>query len=141
MALAQPARLTNLTGNYRIDGPTRATRAGAFTTTHLRLPLRRSRRSVAAPQPGFVAPATEAIDHWPVSATAQFCKSAHNLTGLLFPVAVVLVLFAYLREALFNFKFDINWFLRAVGYLGGKHPSSGNINAGHKAWYWTWVVG
>ena len=74
-------------------------------------------------------------------ATAQFCKSAHNLTGLLFPVAVVLVLFAYLREALFNFKVDITWFLRAGGYLGGKHPSSGKINAGQKAWYWTVVVG
>jgi formate dehydrogenase subunit gamma len=75
------------------------------------------------------------------SATAQFCKSAHNLTGLLFPFAVILVFFAYLREALFKLKVDSAWFLSAGGYLGGKHPSSGKINAGQKAWYWTVVVG
>lgn len=75
------------------------------------------------------------------SVTAQFCKSAHNLTGLLFPLAVLLVFFAYLREAVFKFKVDMTWFLRAGGYLGGKHPSSGKINAGQKAWYWTVVLG
>lgn len=75
------------------------------------------------------------------SATALACKWAHNVTGPLFIVAVILMFFAYLREALFKFKVDMAWFLRAGGYLGGKHPSSGKINAGQKAWYWTVVLG
>jgi len=75
------------------------------------------------------------------SATAAFCKWAHNLSGLLFILAVVLMFFAYLREARFKFKVDSVWFLRAGGYLGGKHPSSGKINAGQKAWFWAVVIG
>ena len=75
------------------------------------------------------------------SITAQFCKSVHNLTGPLFLLAVVLMFFAHLREALFKLKIDMAWFLRAGGYLGGKHPASGKINAGQKAWYWVVVIG
>ena len=75
------------------------------------------------------------------SATAAFCKWAHNLSGPLFILALVLMFFAYLREALFKFKVDIAWFLHAGGYLGGRHPSSGKINAGQKAWFWAVVIG
>jgi len=33
------------------------------------------------------------------------------------------------------------WFLRAGGYLGGKHPSAEKVNAGQKLWYWAVALG
>lgn len=75
------------------------------------------------------------------SATARWSTWAHNFTGPVFVLAVILMFFSYLREALIDFKVDTLWLLRAGGYLGGKHPSAGKINAGQKAWYWSVVIG
>lgn len=75
------------------------------------------------------------------SATAVAGKWVHNVTGPLFILAVILAAVAYFKEALFDWKVDLQWFLRAGGYLGGRHPASGKINAGQKAWYWVVVIG
>lgn len=75
------------------------------------------------------------------SVTASTGKWIHNLTGPLFIPAVILAALAYFREALFDWKVDLQWFLHAGGYLGGPHPPSGKINAGQKAWYWVVVLG
>ena len=73
--------------------------------------------------------------------TAQASKWLHDVTGPVFIISLVLMAFAFIREALINFKVDTIWLLRAGGYLGGKHPSSGKINAGQKGWYWAVVLG
>jgi formate dehydrogenase subunit gamma len=70
------------------------------------------------------------------SATAYACKLTHNYAGPAFLVAVVAMFFTFLKEALFNLKVDLKWFLHLGGYLGGPHPSSEKINAGQKAWFW-----
>lgn len=73
--------------------------------------------------------------------TAQVGKWMHDITGPVFILSLIVMGFTFLREALFRFKVDMIWFLRAGGYLGGKHPSSGKINAGQKSWYWAVVLG
>ncbi len=72
--------------------------------------------------------------------TAQISKWLHDITGPIFIVSLVVMTFTFIREAMFRFKVDMIWFLRAGGYLGGKHPSSGKINAGQKSWYWVVVL-
>ena len=74
------------------------------------------------------------------SATAQVCKLAHNYLGPLFLVAIPLMFVVFLRDSLFNLKVDLKWMLKAGGYFGGRHPSSGKLNAGQKAWYWVAVL-
>lgn len=73
--------------------------------------------------------------------TAQISKWLHDIAGPLFILSLIVMTFTFIREAMFHFKIDTIWFLRAGGYLGGKHPSSGKINAGQKSWYWTVVLG
>ncbi|WP_455206425.1 formate dehydrogenase subunit gamma [Kaarinaea lacus] len=75
------------------------------------------------------------------SVTATVCKVVHNYIGPLFLVGVVLMFFAFIRDSLFNFKVDTQWFLKAGGYLGGSHPSSEKYNAGQKAWFWVALLG
>jgi formate dehydrogenase subunit gamma len=74
-------------------------------------------------------------------ATAQASKLVHDIAGPVFIVTLVLMTVSYFREALIDWKVDTKWVLRAGGYLGGAQPSSGKINAGQKAWYWTVVLG
>ncbi|MEA1889967.1 MAG: formate dehydrogenase subunit gamma [Pseudomonadota bacterium] len=73
--------------------------------------------------------------------TAQLSKWLHDIMGPIFIISLLFMAFSFFREALFNFKVDGNWLLHAGGYLGGKHPSSGKINAGQKGWYWAVVFG
>lgn len=73
--------------------------------------------------------------------TAQISKWLHDIAGPIFIVSLIVMTFTFISEAMFRFKVDTIWFLRAGGYLGGKHPSSGKINAGQKSWYWTVVLG
>jgi formate dehydrogenase subunit gamma len=70
------------------------------------------------------------------SATAYAAKLIHNYAGPVFAVVLILMFFAFVKEALFNLKVDTKWFLAAGGYLGGRHPSAEKINAGQKAWFW-----
>ena len=73
--------------------------------------------------------------------TAQISKWLHDITGPIFIVSLIVMTFTFIREAFLSFKVDMIWFLRAGGYLGGKHPSSGKTNAGQKSWYWAVVLG
>jgi formate dehydrogenase subunit gamma len=73
--------------------------------------------------------------------TAQISKWLHDIMGPIFIISLIVMAFTFFREAICRCKVDMIWFLRAGGYLGGKHPSSGKINAGQKAWYWAVVLG
>lgn len=73
--------------------------------------------------------------------TASVGKWLHDVTGPLFIVALIFMIFTFLKESLINFKVDGMWFLRAGGYLGGKHPSAEKVNAGQKLWYWAVALG
>jgi formate dehydrogenase subunit gamma len=73
--------------------------------------------------------------------TAQISKWLHDVTAPIFSVALIFMIFTFLKESLFNFKVDMMWFLRAGGYLGGKHPSAEKVNAGQKLWYWAVALG
>lgn len=75
------------------------------------------------------------------SATAAASKLIHNYIGPLFLVALVLMFFSFIRDSLFNLKVDMQWFIKAGGYLGGHHPSSEKYNAGQKSWFWVAVFG
>jgi formate dehydrogenase subunit gamma len=73
--------------------------------------------------------------------TASVGKWLHDVTSPLFIVALIFMIFTFLKESLINFKVDMMWFLRAGGYLGGKHPSAEKVNAGQKLWYWAVALG
>jgi len=73
--------------------------------------------------------------------TASVGKWLHDVISPLFIVALIFMIFTFLKESLINFKVDMMWFLRAGGYLGGKHPSAEKVNAGQKLWYWAVALG
>ena len=73
--------------------------------------------------------------------TAQISKWLHDIMGPIFILSLIVMTFTFFHEAMLRCKVDMIWFLRAGGYLGGKHPSSGKINAGQKSWYWAVVLG
>ena len=75
------------------------------------------------------------------STTAALSKNVHNYLGPLFLICLVAMFFGFIRDSLFNFKVDMQWFLKAGGYLGGHHPSSEKYNAGQKAWFWVAILG
>ncbi|WP_455222163.1 formate dehydrogenase subunit gamma [Kaarinaea lacus] len=75
------------------------------------------------------------------SATATASKVIHNYLGPVFLVALIAMFFGFIRDSLFNFKVDMQWFMKAGGYLGGSHPSSEKYNAGQKAWFWVAILG
>ncbi|WP_455365677.1 formate dehydrogenase subunit gamma, partial [Kaarinaea lacus] len=75
------------------------------------------------------------------SATASASKVIHNYLGPLLLVALIAMFFGFIRDSLFNFKVDMQWFFKAGGYLGGSHPSSEKYNAGQKAWFWVAILG
>ncbi len=71
------------------------------------------------------------------AALADVSIVVHNYVGPLFILATILMLVVYMRDNLFDFKVDLEWFKKAGGYLGGEHPKAGKINAGQKLWFWT----
>ena len=73
--------------------------------------------------------------------TASIGKWLHDVSSPVFSVALIFMIFTFLHESLINFKVDMMWFLRAGGYLGGKHPSAEKVNAGQKLWYWAVALG
>jgi formate dehydrogenase subunit gamma len=75
------------------------------------------------------------------SATAAASKAIHNYLGPVFLLCLIAMFFGFIRDSLFNFKVDMQWFLKAGGYLGGSHPSSEKYNAGQKAWFWVAMLG
>jgi len=75
------------------------------------------------------------------STTAALSKNVHNYLGPLFLICLIAMFFGFIRDSLFNFKVDMQWFVKAGGYLGGHHPSSEKYNAGQKAWFWVAILG
>jgi formate dehydrogenase subunit gamma len=62
-------------------------------------------------------------------------KTAHNLAGPLFAVALVLFSIKYLADNLPRAG-DLGWLLKGGGLLGGHHVPSHRFNAGEKIIYW-----
>ncbi len=62
-------------------------------------------------------------------------KTAHNLAGPLFAVALVVFSINYLRDNLPRAG-DVTWLLKGGGLFGGGHVPSHRFNAGEKIMYW-----
>jgi formate dehydrogenase subunit gamma len=62
-------------------------------------------------------------------------KTAHNLAGPLFAVALVFFSINYLRDNLPRAG-DMTWLLKGGGLFGGGHVPSHRFNAGEKIMYW-----
>ena len=73
--------------------------------------------------------------HEVFSVIASASKEGHNLFGPLFLLGVIGLLIRFVSKN-FPAKGDLGWFLKAGGFLGGKHPSAGFFNAGEKIWFW-----
>jgi len=62
-------------------------------------------------------------------------KTAHNLVGPLFAVALVIVLITFFKDNIAN-RADITWLVRAGGIFGHRQAPSHRFNAGEKGVYW-----
>jgi formate dehydrogenase subunit gamma len=68
-------------------------------------------------------------------------KNLHNFVAPFFIVAVVVMIFMWLRDNLPR-AYDWQWFRKAYGFfMRGEHIPSGRFNAGEKGWFWFGVVG
>lgn len=70
---------------------------------------------------------------------ASVSKLLHDYLGPVFAIALILMLFSFIKGNFFKLK-DIQWFLNGGGMLG-KHASAGRYNAGEKAWFWLAMFG
>lgn len=66
-------------------------------------------------------------------------KTAHNFVGPLFAVALLIVLFTFVRDN-WPTAGDGRWLANAGGMLGGKEVPSHRFNAGEKIVFWGGVV-
>ena len=68
-------------------------------------------------------------------------KNLHNFVAPFFIVAVVVMVFMWLRDNLPR-AYDWQWFRKAWAFFTrGAHIPSGRFNAGEKGWFWFGVVG
>jgi formate dehydrogenase subunit gamma len=65
-------------------------------------------------------------------------KNAHNFSGPVFAVALVLLIIKYLVDNLPRAG-DLRWLLKFGGLFGGEHVASHRFNAGEKGMFW-WGV-
>jgi len=70
---------------------------------------------------------------------AAVSKILHDYLGPVFSVALVFMLFSFIKGNFFKLK-DMQWFLDGGGMLG-KHASAGQYNAGEKSWFWLAMSG
>lgn len=77
--------------------------------------------------------------HEVFSVIASASKEGHNLFGPLFLVGLIGLLIRFVSKNL-PAKGDLDWFLKAGGFVGGKHPSAGFFNAGEKMWFWLVIL-
>ena len=68
------------------------------------------------------------------SVTASACKEVHNLTGPLFLLAILALIFTFMKDNFFD-RIDLQWLSKGGGLFGG-HASSARFNAGEKFWFW-----
>ena len=66
-------------------------------------------------------------------------KNAHNFSGPVFAVALVLLIIKYLVDNLPRAG-DLRWLLKFGGLFGGEHVASHRFNAGEKVIFWGGVV-
>jgi len=66
-------------------------------------------------------------------------KTAHNFAGPMFAVALVVFIFAYLRDN-FPRSEDLKWLAKGGGLLGHHKVPSGRFNAGEKVMFWAGVI-
>ena len=66
---------------------------------------------------------------------AYALKTAHNFTGPLFAVSLVVVLFTFVRDNLPG-RADLQWLAKGGGLLGDAEVPSGRFNAGEKIVFW-----
>lgn len=72
---------------------------------------------------------------------AALSKNLHNFVAPFFILAVLVMIFMWLRDNLPR-AYDWQWFRGAYGFfMRGKHIPSGRFNAGEKGWFWFGVVG
>ncbi len=72
---------------------------------------------------------------------AALSKNLHNFVAPFFIVAVLVMIFLWLRDNLPR-AYDWQWFRRAHRFfLRGEHIPSGRFNGGEKGWFWFGVVG
>lgn len=74
------------------------------------------------------------------SSYLQLAKSAHNYLGILFAVALTLMLLKWFLSNIPRVT-DILWFVQGGGMIKGKHPHAGYMNGGEKLWFWLLLVG
>ena len=77
--------------------------------------------------------------HEVFSVIASASKEGHNLFGPLFLLGLIGLLIRFVSKN-FPAKGDLGWFLKAGGFVGGKHPSAGFFNAGEKMWFWLVIL-
>ncbi len=69
---------------------------------------------------------------------ASAAMQGHNLFGPLFIVALIWLIFMFIRGNFFQMV-DLKWILKGGGLLGS-HASAGHYNFGEKGWFWLVVV-
>lgn len=69
---------------------------------------------------------------------ASAALQSHNLFGLVFILALLIVIVRFMRGNFFQWA-DFGWIIRGGGLLGG-HASSHHYNFGEKTWYWVVVL-
>jgi formate dehydrogenase subunit gamma len=68
-------------------------------------------------------------------------KNLHNFIAPFFMLAVILMVFMWLRDNLPR-SYDWQWFSKAWAFFAsGAHIPSGRFNAGEKVWFWLGVIG
>ncbi|MCK5820203.1 MAG: formate dehydrogenase subunit gamma [Psychromonas sp.] len=68
-------------------------------------------------------------------------NTLHRFTAIPFILASLIFILMLIKHQFFK-KYDIDWFLKAGGYINfGKvqHPDAGFVNAGEKVWFWTFL--
>lgn len=89
---------------------------------------------------------TGAIMMWGESfgggAFVRFAKNAHGIATIIFCIAVLPLLFSWLKRML-PAIYDIKWMLIVGGYLSKKKRPvpAGKFNAGQKSWFWIAFLG
>ncbi|MEP3277951.1 MAG: formate dehydrogenase subunit gamma [Stappiaceae bacterium] len=80
------------------------------------------------------------IGHEAFSTITIFGKFIHNYVGFAFMVALVIVAVLWIVHNIPN-RYDLVWFLRGGGLLGGGHPKARKFNGGQKALFWLIILG
>jgi formate dehydrogenase subunit gamma len=79
------------------------------------------------------------LGHEVFSVLASASKEGHNLFGPVFLLALLLMLFRFVRRNIYA-KGDLTWLLRGGGLIGKSSVTGGFFNMGEKTWYWLVIL-